>query len=72
MYGKEKNVCVCVSTWQQESVHVEAVQEEECVHPLAPQTSSQDRKQKWEQGDADYLGEDSFTHIEKKLDSFLS
>ncbi|KAG7321534.1 hypothetical protein KOW79_014392 [Hemibagrus wyckioides] len=58
-------------TVEQESVYVEAAQLEECGHPPAPQTSSQDRKQKWEQGDADYLGEDSFTHIQKKLDSFL-
>ncbi|MCI4386212.1 hypothetical protein PGIGA_G00059930 [Pangasianodon gigas] len=56
---------------EQEGVYVEAARVEECVHPPAPQTSSQDRKQKWEQGDADYLGEDSFTHIERKLDSFL-
>ncbi|KAM9469218.1 glycogenin-1a [Clarias gariepinus] len=56
---------------EQESVYIEAAQEEECEHPPSPKTSSQDRKQKWEQGDADYLGEDSFTHIEKKLDSFL-
>ncbi|KAB5550710.1 hypothetical protein PHYPO_G00057030 [Pangasianodon hypophthalmus] len=56
---------------EQESVYVEAARVEECVHPPAPQTSSQDRKQKWEQGDADYLGEDSFTHIERKLDFFL-
>ncbi|XP_060753909.1 glycogenin-1-like isoform X3 [Neoarius graeffei] len=56
---------------QQESVYVEAAQQEECIHPPAPRTSSQDRKQKWEQGDADYLGEDSFTQIERKLDSFL-
>ncbi|MCJ8740449.1 hypothetical protein PDJAM_G00059260 [Pangasius djambal] len=56
---------------EQESVYVEAARMEECVHLPAPQTSSQDRKQKWEQGDADYLGEDSFTHIERKLDSFL-
>ncbi|XP_053095774.1 glycogenin-1a isoform X2 [Pangasianodon hypophthalmus] len=55
----------------EESVYVEAARVEECVHPPAPQTSSQDRKQKWEQGDADYLGEDSFTHIERKLDFFL-
>ncbi|XP_053543425.1 glycogenin-1a [Ictalurus punctatus] len=56
---------------EQETVYVEAARVEECVHPSASQTSSQDRKQKWEQGDADYLGEDSFTHIERKLDSFL-
>ncbi|XP_060744117.1 glycogenin-1a isoform X1 [Tachysurus vachellii] len=56
---------------KQKSVYVEAARVEKCVDPPAPQTSSQDRKQKWEQGDADYLGEDSFEHIERKLDSFL-
>ncbi|XP_023661580.1 glycogenin-1-like [Paramormyrops kingsleyae] len=33
--------------------------------------SSEERKQRWEQGQADYLGEDSFDNIQKKLDSFL-
>ncbi|XP_033964805.1 glycogenin-1-like [Pseudochaenichthys georgianus] len=33
--------------------------------------SSEERKQKWEQGQADYLGMDSFDNIKKKLDSFL-
>ncbi|XP_012683360.1 glycogenin-1a [Clupea harengus] len=39
--------------------------------PAPPQISSQERKQKWEQGQADYMGMDSFENIEKKLDSFL-
>ncbi|KAK5877822.1 hypothetical protein CesoFtcFv8_025294 [Champsocephalus esox] len=33
--------------------------------------SSEERKQRWEQGQADYLGTDSFDNIKKKLDSFL-
>lgn len=40
-------------------------------HPPPPQMSSQERKQKWEQGQADYMGLDSFDNIEKRLDSFL-
>ncbi|KAF7700449.1 glycogenin-1a isoform X1 [Silurus meridionalis] len=56
---------------EQKSVHAEAAQQEEHVPPPVPRTSSLERKQKWEQGDADYLGEDSFTHIERKLESFL-
>ncbi|KAK5857672.1 hypothetical protein PBY51_010900 [Eleginops maclovinus] len=45
-------------------------------HPAAfappPQKlSSTERKQRWEAGQIDYLGEDSFTNIERKLDSFL-
>ncbi|KAI4872695.1 hypothetical protein NFI96_032484 [Prochilodus magdalenae] len=39
--------------------------------PAPPQMSSWERKQKWEQGQADYLGMDAFTNIERKLDSFL-
>ncbi|XP_036421331.1 glycogenin-1a [Colossoma macropomum] len=39
--------------------------------PPPPQMSSQERKQKWEQGQADYMGLDAFSNIERKLDSFL-
>lgn len=42
-------------------------------HAQAPQPllSSEERKQKWEQGQADYMGMDSFENIQRKLDSFL-
>jgi len=33
--------------------------------------SSEERKLRWEQGQADYMGMDSFENIEKKLDAFL-
>jgi len=36
-----------------------------------PQMSSEERKKKWEQGQADYMGMDSFDNIKKKLDTFL-
>ncbi|XP_057679904.1 glycogenin-1-like [Corythoichthys intestinalis] len=39
--------------------------------PLQPQPSSEERKQKWEQGQADYMGTDSFDNIKRKLDTFL-
>ncbi|KAL7832448.1 hypothetical protein AOLI_G00299960 [Acnodon oligacanthus] len=39
---------------------------------LPPQMSSQERKQRWEQGQADYMGSDAFSNIERKLDSFLN
>ncbi|XP_059209514.1 glycogenin-1-like isoform X1 [Centropristis striata] len=42
--------------------------------PFAPppqKVSSQERKQRWEQGQIDYMGDDSFANIERKLDSFL-
>lgn len=64
-----------VFVYQQEEEtqdHEEEVQDEHPTPPSAPHVSSEQRKQNWEQGDADYLGVDSFTHIERKLDSFLS
>lgn len=39
--------------------------------PPQPALSSLERKNKWEQGQADYMGMDSFDNIQKKLDSFL-
>ncbi|TMS21151.1 Glycogenin-1 [Larimichthys crocea] len=36
-----------------------------------PQISSEERKQRWEAGQIDYMGADSFANIERKLDSFL-
>ncbi|XP_066518522.1 glycogenin-1a [Hoplias malabaricus] len=40
--------------------------------PPLPEMSSQERKQRWEQGQVDYLGIDAFSNIERKLDSFLN
>lgn len=39
--------------------------------PGPPPLSSAERKQRWEQGQADYMGMDSFDNIEKKLAAFL-
>ncbi|NXU78390.1 GLYG protein, partial [Oreotrochilus melanogaster] len=39
--------------------------------PVLPTISSEERKQRWEQGQADYLGVDSFDNIKKKLDTYL-
>ncbi|XP_012885328.1 PREDICTED: glycogenin-1 [Dipodomys ordii] len=41
--------------------------------PTAPQpfVSSEERKERWEQGQADYLGVDSFDNIQRKLDTYL-
>ncbi|XP_051252363.1 glycogenin-1a isoform X2 [Dicentrarchus labrax] len=42
--------------------------------PFAPppqKVSSEERKQRWEAGQIDYMGDDSFANIERKLDSFL-
>ncbi|XP_038039700.1 glycogenin-1 isoform X2 [Anas platyrhynchos] len=39
--------------------------------PVLPTISSEERKERWEQGQADYMGMDSFDNIKKKLDSYL-
>ncbi|NWT42220.1 GLYG protein, partial [Chroicocephalus maculipennis] len=39
--------------------------------PVLPTVSSEERKERWEQGQADYLGVDSFDNIKKKLDTYL-
>lgn len=39
--------------------------------PPPQKFSSEERKQRWEAGQIDYLGDDSFANIERKLDSFL-
>uniref|UniRef100_A0ACB8FB39 Glycogenin-1 n=1 Tax=Sphaerodactylus townsendi TaxID=933632 RepID=A0ACB8FB39_9SAUR len=36
-----------------------------------PAMSSEERKERWEQGQADYMGADSFDNIQKKLDTYL-
>ncbi|KAM6976856.1 glycogenin-1b [Aplochiton taeniatus] len=41
-----------------------------CVEVSLPCTI-EERKKKWEQGEADYMGMDSFENIQKKLDAFL-
>lgn len=46
------------------------LQEDVAQHALSFMTSAE-RKQKWEQGQADYMGIDSFDNIQKKLDVFL-
>lgn len=38
---------------------------------LPPAISSEERKERWEQGQADYMGADSFDNIKKKLDTYL-
>ncbi|KAL7380074.1 hypothetical protein ABVT39_011235 [Epinephelus coioides] len=39
--------------------------------PPPQKVSSEERKQRWEAGQIDYLGDDSFANIKRKLDSFL-
>lgn len=37
----------------------------------APRVTSAERKERWEAGQMDYLGDDSFVNIERKLNTFL-
>lgn len=46
-------------------------QQEFAPPPSAKNISSEERKQRWEAGQMDYMGDDSFANIERKLDSFL-
>ncbi|XP_031813653.1 glycogenin-1 isoform X2 [Sarcophilus harrisii] len=39
--------------------------------PPQPFVSSEERKERWEQGQADYMGADSFDNIKRKLDTYL-
>lgn len=39
--------------------------------PAQPLVSSEERKERWEQGQADYMGADSFDNIKRKLDTYL-
>uniref|UniRef100_A0A1A8IG03 glycogenin glucosyltransferase n=1 Tax=Nothobranchius kuhntae TaxID=321403 RepID=A0A1A8IG03_NOTKU len=39
--------------------------------PPSQRISSEERKQRWEAGQIDYMGDDSFANIEQKLNSFL-
>ncbi|KAM9317269.1 glycogenin-1 [Gastrophryne carolinensis] len=39
--------------------------------PPVPQISSEERRERWEQGQVDYMGADSYENIRKKLDTYL-
>ncbi|XP_041828562.1 glycogenin-1a [Melanotaenia boesemani] len=55
-----------------DEVREDARQQPDPFHPPPSQrVSSEERKQRWEAGQIDYLGDDSFSNIERKLDSFL-
>ncbi|XP_067898710.1 glycogenin-1-like isoform X2 [Heterodontus francisci] len=56
---------------QEEEKLSEAVSQLSFTEPAAV-VSSEDRRKKWEQGQADYMGVDSFQNIQKKLDAYLN
>lgn len=39
--------------------------------PPPPPVSSEERRERWEQGQVDYMGADSYDNIKKKLDTYL-
>ncbi|KAM4041576.1 glycogenin-1 isoform 2-T2 [Anomaloglossus baeobatrachus] len=39
--------------------------------PPPPSISSEERRERWEQGQVDYMGADSYDNIKKKLDTYL-
>lgn len=39
--------------------------------PPTPPVSSEERRERWEQGQVDYMGADSYDNIKKKLDTYL-
>ncbi|TKS86880.1 Glycogenin-1 [Collichthys lucidus] len=52
-------------------LHEHVIEHPAPVSAPPPQISSAERKQRWEAGQIDYMGADSFANIERKLDSFL-
>ncbi|XP_010788637.1 glycogenin-1-like, partial [Notothenia coriiceps] len=73
-HGDQPFYSGCVEPPPCDMITVESVQDGTCPafdQAIPPELSSEERKQKWEQGQADYLGMDSFDNIKKKLDSFL-
>lgn len=55
----------------QGKLHEDVREQPAPVTPHAQRVSSAERKQRWEAGQIDYMGDDSFANIERKLDSFL-
>ncbi|XP_056420813.1 glycogenin-1 isoform X2 [Hyla sarda] len=43
----------------------------EAAPPPPPSVSSEERRERWEQGQVDYMGADSYENIKKKLDAYL-
>ncbi|KAM3594211.1 uncharacterized protein V6R79_004285 [Siganus canaliculatus] len=60
-----------VETSQQDKHHEDESELPGAFAPPQQKVSSEERKQRWEAGQIDYMGDDSFENIERKLDSFL-
>lgn len=55
----------------QSTFHKDVTEQPAACAPPPQKVSSEERKQRWEAGQIDYMGDDCFANIERKLDSFL-
>ncbi|XP_038585577.1 glycogenin-1-like isoform X2 [Micropterus salmoides] len=60
-----------VEASEDSKLHEDVTEQPEPFVPPPQKVSSEERKQRWEAGQIDYMGDDSFVNIERKLDSFL-
>lgn len=71
LYGQPFTLSSSPSVTQGELREETTEQPTAAAPPPAPRVSSAERKQRWEAGQIDYMGDDSFDNIERKLNSFL-
>lgn len=60
-----------VSIKQGFKLHEDSKENQAPFAPPPQKVSSEERKLRWEAGQIDYMGDDSFDNIARKLDSFL-
>lgn len=60
-----------ISGFVEHKDHDTAYQAAPVSAPEPEKISSEERKKRWEAGQIDYMGDDSFANIERKLDTFL-
>ncbi|XP_049918174.1 glycogenin-1-like isoform X2 [Epinephelus moara] len=70
-YGETPFSSGFVDVNEESKLHQDVRQHPPPFAPLPQKVSSEERKQRWEAGQIDYLGDDSFANIKRKLDSFL-
>ncbi|XP_075964798.1 glycogenin-1-like [Anarhichas minor] len=70
-YGETPFISGFVDTSMDGKLHEDLRENQAPVAPPPQKVSSEVRKQRWEAGQIDYMGDDSFDNIARKLDSFL-
>ncbi|XP_055501677.1 glycogenin-1a isoform X1 [Leucoraja erinacea] len=70
----EHGISKSISPVKQEEEKLSEAVSQLSVSPPAPTApiSSEERRRNWEQGQADFMGVDSFQNIQKKLDTYLN